>query len=152
MSGGESARIWTLRYLYASTAIFLVTGLLGAMLRTSLADLGRVGDNTYYAIMTAHGLGAFLGWAGFAVMGLSIWILTKLGFALRPFGLRMIAATFWLFVVGTLGVVVSTLGLSFAGSWVFLYPLPFESAGQWSDFAAGVFSASVLLVGLGIVT
>ena len=30
--------------------------------------------------------------------------------------------------------------------------LPFDSAGQWSDLAAGLFSASVLLVGLGIVT
>jgi cytochrome c oxidase subunit 1 len=150
--GLTPARTWTVRYLWASTAIFLVTGLLGAMLRTSLADIGRLGDNTYYAVMTAHGLGAFLGWAGFAVMGLGIWVLAKLGFTLRPFGLWMIRATFWLFVAGTLGVVVSTLGMSFAGSWVFLYPLPFNSAGQWSDTATGIFSASVLLVGLGIVT
>jgi cytochrome c oxidase subunit 1 len=146
------ARVWTVRYLWVSTVIFLVTGLLGAMLRSSLADIGRVGDNTYYAVMTTHGLGAFLGWAGFAVMGFAIWILAKLGFAIRPFGRFMFAATFWSFVIGTAGVVISTLGMSFGGSWVFLYPLPFESAGQWSDFAAGFFSASVLLVGLGIVT
>jgi cytochrome c oxidase subunit 1 len=146
------ARAWTLRYLWASTAIFLVSGLFGALLRSSLADIGRVGDNTYYAVMTAHGLGAFLGWAGFAVMGLGIWVLAKLGFELRPFGLWMVRATFWLFVIGTAGVIVATLGMSFAGSWVFLYPLPFESAGQWSDLATGLFSASVLLVGLGIVT
>lgn len=147
-----TARRWTLWYLYASTAIFLVSGLLGAALRGSLADIGRLPDNTYYAVMTAHGLGAFLGWAGFAVMGLGVWVLAKLGFTLRPFGLFMIKATFWLFVIGVAGVVVSTLGMSFAGSWVFLYPLPFESAGEWTDFAAGFFSASVLLVGLGIVT
>ena len=151
-AGMNAARIWTLRYLGASTAIFLVSGLLGAMLRSSLADVGRVSDNFYYAVMTVHGLGAFLGWAGFAVMGLGIWVLAKLGFELRPFGLLMVKATFWLFVLGVVGIVISTLGMSFAGSWVFLYPLPFHSAGQWSDFAAGFFSASVLLVGLGIVT
>jgi cytochrome c oxidase subunit 1 len=148
----EAARTWTLRYVVASTAIFLVAGLLGAALRNSLADVGRLGDNTYYAIMTAHGLGAFLGWAGFAVMGFAVWVLAKVGFEPRGFGLFMVKATFWLFVVGVLGVVISTLGLSFAGSWVFLYPLPFNSAAQWSDFATGFFSASVLLVGLGIVT
>lgn len=147
-----AARTWTLRYVVASTLIFLVAGLLGAALRNSLADVGKLADNTYYAIMTAHGLGAFLGWAGFAVMGFSIWLLAKLGFEPRGFGLFMVKATFWLFVIGVAGVVVSTLGLSFAGSWVFLYPLPFNSAGQWSDFASGFFSASVLLVGLGIVT
>ena len=147
-----TARTWTVRYLWASTLIFFVTAALGGLLRFSLADVGRLPDNTYYAVMTVHGLGAFLGWAGFALMGFAIWILAKLGFELRPFGLWMMKATFWLFVLGTLGVVIATLGMSFAGSWVFLYPLPFESASEWSDFAAGFFSASVLLVGLGIVT
>jgi cytochrome c oxidase subunit I len=147
-----AARKWTVRYLWASTLIFFVSGMLGAMLRASLADIGRVSDTLYYSAMTVHGLGAFLGWAGFAVMGLGIWILAKLGFELRPFGLWMVKATFWLFVIGVVGIVVTTLGMSFGGSWVFLYPLPFESAGEWSDLAAGLFSASVLLVGLGIVT
>ncbi len=39
----------------------------------------RVGDNFWYAIMTAHGLGAFVGWAGFAVMGLAWWVLAAVG-------------------------------------------------------------------------
>ena len=63
----------------------------------------------------------------------------------------MASATFWLMVVGVAGVLVATLLLDFAASWVFLYPLPFLSAGQWGDFAAGLFSASVLLAGLAIV-
>ena len=49
--------------------ILLASGFLGLMLRSSQADIARVSNNTWYAIMTAHGLGAFLGWAGFAVMG-----------------------------------------------------------------------------------
>lgn len=148
----ELTRSLTLRYIVASSAIFFASGLLGGMLRLSQADLARLGDNFFYAVMTAHGLGAFLGWAGFAVMGLSFWVLAELGFPLRPFGAAMARATWWLFVAGVAGVLVSTLAMSFAGSWVFLYPLPFHSAGQWGDWATAIFAASVLSVGLGIVT
>jgi heme/copper-type cytochrome/quinol oxidase subunit 1 len=65
----ERARSLTLRYLYASSLILLVSGLFGVVIRFSQAGYARVGANAWYALMTAHGLGAFLGWAGFAVMG-----------------------------------------------------------------------------------
>jgi cytochrome c oxidase subunit 1 len=42
--------------------------------------------------------------------------------------------------------------MGFGASWVFLYPLPFEGAGEWSDAATGIFSASVLLTGVSIIT
>ena len=61
-------------------------------------------------------------------------------------------STWWLMVVGVAGVVVTTLFMHFGGSWVFLYPLPFHGVGKWSETATGLFSASVLLVGLSIVT
>ncbi len=148
----ELARRLTLRYLLASTAIFLASGLLGLLIHNSTADLGRLDDNTWYALMTAHGLGAFVGWAGFAVMGLSWWVFATVGFPIRRFGALMAEATFWLMLLGVAGVLVTTLAMDFAGSWVFLYPIAFESAGKWSDTAAGLFSGSVLLVGLSIVT
>ena len=53
--------------------------------------------------MTAHGLGAFVGWAGFAVMGLSFWVLAQVGFPLRRFGRALAEATWWLMVVGVAG-------------------------------------------------
>ncbi|WP_217915265.1 cbb3-type cytochrome c oxidase subunit I [Miltoncostaea marina] len=146
------ARRLTIQYVVASTVIFLATGLLGLAMRQSQADVWRFDDNTWYAIMTAHGLGAFVGWAAFAVMGLSFWVLSEVGFPMGRAGTALARLTFWLMVIGVAGVVVTTLGFSFAGSWVFLYPLPFESAGQWGDGATGFFSASVLLVGLSIVT
>jgi cytochrome c oxidase subunit I len=140
------------RYLVASTAILLVSGLLGVVIRTSQAGIGTLSPNTWYAFMTAHGLGAFVGWAGFAVMGLAYWVLEEVGFELRPVGRALAEATWWLMVVGVGGVVVSTLLMHFAASWVFLYPLPFHGAGQWGKWATAIFSASVLLVGLSIVT
>ena len=146
------ARSLALRYLITSTAIFLVAGVLGMVLRDSQADLGRLGDNAWYAVMTAHGLGAFVGWAGFAVMGLSWWVLAEVGFPLGTWAARLARAAFWCMVAGVAGVVVTTLGFSFAASWVFLYPLPFHSAGQWSEAVTAGFAASVLLVGVSILT
>ena len=55
-------------------------------------------------------------------------------------------------VIGVVGIVVTTLGMGFGGSWVFLYPLPFFSSGEWSETATGIFSASVLLTGVSILT
>ena len=147
------ARQLTIRYIVWSTIILAASGLLGVVLRSSQAVPEiRVGDNFWYAMMTAHGLGAFVGWAGFAVMGLAWWVFAGVGFPVRGFGLAMARLTWWLMVVGVAGVIVTTLIMGFAASWVFLYPLPFYGSGNWGDWATGLFSFSVLLVGLSIVT
>jgi cytochrome c oxidase subunit I len=140
------------RYVYASTAIFLVAGALGVVMRQSQADIFRIGDNPFYAMMTAHGLGTFMAWGAFAIMGLGFWVLRSSGFGIRPLGYRLANVTWWTTVAGTAGIVITTLFMGFAGSWVFLYPLPFFSADQWGDLATGLFSFSVLLVGVGILT
>ena len=146
------AKRLTLRYVLTAQAILAVSGVLGILLRSSQADVGRLGKNWFYALMTAHGLGAFVGWAGFSVMGLSFWVFAEIGFPIRRLGRALAEATYWLMVIGVGGIVVSTLVMHFAGSWVFLYPLPFHSAGQWGEAATGVFLSSVLAVGLSIVT
>jgi hypothetical protein len=142
----------TIRYVLTAQAILAVSGLLGIILRSSQAGNGRLGNNTFYALMTAHGLGAFVGWAGFSVMGLAFWVFAEIGFPIRKLGHVMAEATYWLMTLGVLGIVVSTLFMHFAGSWVFLYPLPFHSAGQWGKLATVIFLSGVLLVGLAIVT
>ena len=145
------AKSLTLWYVLTSTVIFLVAGLLGAVLRQSQADIYRLDDNTFYAVMTAHGLGAFVGWAAFAVMGFGFWVLNEVGFTIGRLGATLGRAAWWLMVLGVAGVVVTTLIFGFAGSWVFLYPLPFHAAGQWGDWVTALFSFSVLLVGLAII-
>ena len=140
-----------LYYVGASTTFLFVAGLLGMLLRESQADLVRIDPTYFYAIMTAHGLGAFVAWAAFAVMGLGFWVLAEVGFVMRRAGVMMAWTAWWAMVIGVLGIVVTTLGMKFGASWVFLYPLPFDSANQWSDTATGIFSASVLLVGVSII-
>jgi heme/copper-type cytochrome/quinol oxidase subunit 1 len=95
--------------------VFFVAGALGLLMRQSQADLARVGDNFFYAAMTSHGLGAFVAWAGFAVMGFGFWVLRSVGFAIRPLGYRLGDVASWAMVVGTAGIVASTLFLGFAG-------------------------------------
>jgi cytochrome c oxidase subunit 1 len=148
-----AAKSLALRYVGAATVIFAASGLLGGVLRWSQAvPEARIGDSTWYALMTAHGLGTFVGWGAFAVMGLSWWILAGVGFPTRGFGLVMARLTWWLMVLGVTGVVVTTLVMQFGGSWVFLYPLSFAPQGDWNAWATGIFSFSVLLAGLAIVT
>ena len=149
----EVARRLTLSYLTWSTIILAASGLLGVVLRWSQAVPGaRVGDDYWYALMTAHGLGTFVGWAGFAVMGIAWWVLAASGFPTRGFGLVMARLTWWLMVAGVAGVVVTTLLMQYAGSWVFLYPISFAGQGTWGDLTTALFSLSVLLAGLAIVT
>lgn len=149
----DVARKLTWDYIWASTAILAVSGLLGVLMRWSQAiPDARVGDNFWYAIMTAHGLGTFVGWAAFAVMGLAWWALAAVGFPTRGFGLAMARLSWWLMVLGVAGVVVTTVIMQFGASWVFLYPLPFYGAGEWGAWTTGLFSFSVLLAGLSIVT
>jgi cytochrome c oxidase subunit 1 len=140
-----------LRYILTSTALLLVAGALGAVLRQSQAKIDVLPKSTWYAVMTVHGLGAFVGWAAFAMMGISFWVLHECGFPMRRWGLTFAEACYWTMVAGVCGIVITCLSLSFGGSWVFLYPLPFHSVSVWSRLATGVFSFSVLLVGISII-
>jgi cytochrome c oxidase subunit 1 len=148
----ERARSLTLRYVVASTAILGAAGMLGVVLRDSQGGLGRLPAGWFYALMTAHGLGAFVGWAAFAVMGFSYWVLAHVGFPLRRLGAVLAELTWWLMVLGVAGVVITCLAFKFGGSWVFLYPIAFHGAGQWGEWTSFFFNLSVLSVGLSIVT
>ena len=137
-----------LRWIWTATAFFFVAGSLGLLLRLGQAEFISLDGNLWYAVMTAHGLGAFVAWAGFFLMGISFWVLHKCGFPIRNF--LWAELTYWSMVLGVVGIVLTTLLGGFGGSWVFLYPLAFHSAGQWSDMVTGVFSVSVLLAGVSI--
>lgn len=152
LDGPTTARTEALvrRFWWTSTLFLLIAGALGLFLRTHQADIISIDPNLWYAMMTAHGLGAFVAWAAFFLMGSIYWLLMRLGFPLRTFIFAELS--YWTMVIGTLGIVVSTLVGGFAASWVALYPLPFHSAGEWGDFATGLFSFSTLLAGVSIIT
>ena len=141
-----------LLYVGASTAFLFVAGLLGMLLRESQADIVRIKPGLFYSIMTAHGLGAFVAWGAFAIMGVGFWVLEECGFRLRNVGHFFAMTAWWTMVIGVVLIVITTLFMGFGGSWVFLYPLPFHGSGEWGDTAAGLFSFGVLLTGVSIIT
>ena len=147
----ESARFITLKYVLSAHAILLVAGIMGIVIRDSQANVGRINGTMWYALMTAHGIAAFLGWGAFAVMGFSFWLLARLGLPLRRFGRIAANTAYWLMMLGAVGVLVTTVILKFGASWVFLYPLSFYGGGDWGKWTTAIFSASVLLAGLSIV-
>ena len=76
----DSARSLALRYLIASTAILGASRHPRPDARATARPASAVfRPGWWYAIMTAHGLGAFVGWAAFAVMGLAFWVLAQVG-------------------------------------------------------------------------
>jgi len=147
----ERVRWLTFRYVIAATVILGAAGILGIIMRDSQAGVGRVPDAWFYALMTAHGLGAFVGWAGFAVMGFSFWVLAQVGFPISRRAAQLADAAWWLMIVGVAGVVVTCLAFKFGASWVFLYPLSFHGSGQWGRWTSFFFNGSVLCAGLSIV-
>lgn len=139
------------RYFIASTAVLFAAGALGVIMRQSQANLFRVTPSFFYAVMTAHGLGAFVAWAGFAVMGFGYWVLESVGFKLRKFDFVLGQVAWWTMVIGTAGIVITSVIFQFGGSWVFLYPLPYHSGGQWGHVTTAFFCFSVLLAGVAII-
>lgn len=148
----DRVKTLVLRYVLTSTAFFLVGGSLGGVLRESQAEVITVSPAVWYELMTAHGLATFVGWAAFCLMGLSYWVLQEIGFQVRGWGYRWAVLSWWTMVIGVVGIVITVLAQHFAGSWVFLYPLPFSSTGQWTEATTALFSLSVLSVGLSIFT
>jgi cytochrome c oxidase subunit 1 len=146
----DRAKALTLRYILTSTVLLLVGGALGGVLRQSQANMKVISPALWYEIMTAHGLAAFVGWGAFCLMGITWWILTECGFQLRGWSHRWAEICWWCMVIGVTGVVITVMAEHFAGSWVFLYPLPFHSAGAWTELTTAFFAISVIFVGLSI--
>ena len=90
-TGGRSFRI--------ASAVVLAGGLMGILIRDSQADVGRIGSGYWYALMTAHGIAVFVGWGAFAVMGLSFWLMARLGYPLRAVGRLTGWIAFWCMAV-----------------------------------------------------
>lgn len=124
--------------------LFAVMGLLGLVMRLTQGDAIGVSPEWFYRLLTLHGAGMLTG-ALLAMMG-GAW------FAVRPsapVSFERLIASYVLIVVGAVAVVVATLLGGFAAGWTFLYPLPFDAAGEWSTWAALTFFGGLTLVGFG---
>lgn len=146
MSARESGTDRNIAGLVALTglALFAVMGIAGLVMRLAQANVLEVSPTWFYPLLTLHGVGMITG-ALLSGMG-ALWFVLRTDVALSVG--RMIAA-YVAILLGTAAVLVATVIGGFAAAWTFLWPLPFDAAGQWSTWATVVFLVGVLLVGVG---
>jgi cytochrome c oxidase subunit I len=133
-------------FLYAVTGVvvFALMGVLGLLMRLSQATIIHLSAAWFYRLMTLHGVGMLTATMT-AMMGASWYALSPL----LPLSYTRMRTAYVAIVAGVAVVLGAVLVGGFAPGWTFLYPLPFSSAGQWSDRAAAAWFIGVLLVGIG---
>jgi len=134
--------IWA--YLAVSGAVFVLMMALGVLMRFAQAGVLALPPDWFYRVMTLHGVGmvGISGLAGAAIM----WHFASRHLDLSP---KILAANLVLFLVGVVMLFGPVLIAGYAAAWTFLYPLPASSQGVWSNGAAALHLAGLLVVGVG---
>ena len=142
-SGQQRAVGW----LFGGTglALFALMALIGLAMRFAQADSISISAEWFYRLMTLHAAGMLAG-ALLAMMG-GLWLVVRSSVPALNFGRAM--ASYAAIVSGAVLIVVAVLIGGFAAGWTFLYPLPFDSSGQWETWAAITFLIGMGLVGVG---
>ena len=136
----------TVAILYGGTALAVIglMGVAGLVMRFTQAEVIDVSDAWFYQLMTLHGAGMITGTL-VGMMG-ALWLTVRP--IVRLSITRMLTA--WaLIAAGVVAVLLATLPGRFAAGWTFLYPLPFDAAGQWDTWATVAYLLGLLLVGAG---
>lgn len=127
-------------------ALFGITLLVGVIARTSQGGFITFSPDVFYAFMTLHSVGAI----GAVMTGM----IAMMWYSLRKYlnlNMGLMKAMFGLVLLAVVGILTATLVGRYGTGWTFLYPLTFKSAGAWSDWAAGLFLISLLLVGVAMI-
>lgn len=134
-------------WLFGGTGLvlFALMALIGLVMRLAQADTISISPQFFYQLMTLHAAGMLAG-ALLSMMG-GLWFVVKSVVPALDF--RRALASWATIVTGAVLVVVAVLIGGFAAGWTFLFPLPFDAAGQWSTWAAVTFIVGMGLVGIG---
>lgn len=137
-------RRWTTIWILVALALFVILALLGLVMRLTQADVvGSVTPETFYAILTLHGLGMVGTWYVGAMAGVS--------HQLTRFVSPSLTVSRWVFGATLAGVallIAATLVGRFGTGWYFLHPLPFFSSGVWPEWATGAFFGALAVLGV----
>ncbi len=143
---------WVRRLLYLSFLNFIIAGTLALFMRTDQAGdptaLGSIGTPQVFGqLLTAHGLGMFVGWQFPFAYGLCLYVFPKY-MGRKLYNEKLLPYIFWLFVIGFYLVWLSTL-LGFGPAWYFLFPLPFHpgpaGTAPWGDFQDALFFGGMMI-------
>lgn len=135
--------LWSITFLI----VFPLLITLGLLMRLGQSEDIKLGMDTFYVLMTLHGLGMAGLLYSFSFAGL--WYLISTRHA------RLNLATgyvvYSLILIGVLGLAFGTLIGKFGPGWYMLYPLPFKGT-FWASWATGVSVVSIIILGIGWLT
>lgn len=130
---GTNGSVLRVGLVYMATAfvLFLLLGLGGLLMRLNHSGILPLSADWFYRILTLHGSGMVAANL-LAAMGGIAAVLSR---SVR-LSVRWLWATFVIYFLGAGFVILATLVGGFAAGWTVLHPLPFESMGAWSIWAA----------------
>jgi cytochrome c oxidase subunit 1 len=128
---------------------FMLAGALALFMRTDQVGVAATDAQVFYQLLTAHGLGMFVGWQYPFAYGLTFYILAR--FLKRP--LYSFKMALWSGIVTLVGyyLILLSIAVGFGAGWYYLFPLPFYSAGAWSSASVALFMVSALVAEVGFV-
>ena len=140
----EGAKKMIFTYAGLFSVVVLLMMILGVLMRATQGGMVTLGEDLFYQVMTAHGVGmvGIAGLGGVAIM----WYFLRRHVELHT---GMLVANLLLFLTGVVLILGSIFLGGFAAGWTFLFPLPGQSAGVWSHGAAVTFLAGLLIIGVG---
>jgi len=124
--------------------IFPILIVLGLLMRLNQGELINLNTNTFYAIMTLHGLGM----AGILFSGAFAGIWYVLAKRYCSLNIKVMYFMYVSTLVGVALLIIATLIGGFAAGWYVLYPLPFKSMGAWPHWATGMSIVSLIILGV----
>jgi heme/copper-type cytochrome/quinol oxidase subunit 1 len=153
------SRRWSRRLLYLSFLNFIIAGTLALFMRTDQAGsatlIGPLGSATVFGqLLTAHGLGMFVGWQFPFTYGLIAYALPKY-MKRKLYAEKLLPAVFFLFMIGFYLVWLAT-ATGFGPGWYFLFPLPFHGgpagSAPWGPTEALIFFSGMIITNLSLFT
>jgi heme/copper-type cytochrome/quinol oxidase subunit 1 len=151
-------KAWVRRFLYLSFLNFLIAGVFALFMRTDQAgqsgSLGMFGTaGVFGQLLTAHGLGMFVGWQFPFTYGLCLYVFPKY-MKRRLWNEKWLPRIFYTFFVGMYMVWIAVL-FGFGPGWYFLMPLPIlggpGASAPWPLGAAFVFFLGMIIVNVSLV-
>ncbi len=142
----KGAKVSVLAYLVTAAIVLLLMMVFGLLMRLEQSEIISMGPPWFYKIMTLHGAGmvGIVAIAGAAIM----WHFLREYVDLSH---GIFVANLVIFLIGVVMILASVLYGDFHGAWTFLYPLPSQSMGMWSQEAAALFMGGLLVIGVGFV-
>jgi cytochrome c oxidase subunit 1 len=132
-------------YIITAVTLFVLMMLLGLTMRMAQATWVPLRPDLFYRFLSMHGAG-MVGTAALATTAVMWFFLRKY----VQLHLWAFVTNYVLFMLGALCIIFAIFVDRYGALWTFLYPLPVDSKGLWSPYAAALFMVGYLLIGVGM--